>query len=194
MGGFGSGSWGRSDTKPTVEQCHSLAMTLLVRRGAIEPGAWWSGTVTWSNSVTGEQVSAIGVEASAGHDGTGSVRLRYTLTGPDGLAEPLDYPVRLVTTQPHLGGVRWWFICPLVQNGVPCGRRVAKLYRRGRYFGCRACHGLAYRSSQEAHKDERNERMLGRIMVKHRMGLPGLVRSASSLSSNELLYLVRALD
>ena len=25
----------------------------------------------------------------------------------------------------------------------------------GRYFGCRECHGLAYRSSQEAHQEER---------------------------------------
>jgi hypothetical protein len=194
MGGPGSGRWVQSDTKPTVERCHSIATTLLVRKGVIEPGAWRSSTVTWSNSVTGEQVSAIGIDAIAYQDGTGLVRLRYTLTGYDGQSGPLDYPVRLVTTRPHLGGVRWWFICPLVKNGVPCGRRVAKLYRRGRYFGCRACHGLAYRSSQEAHQAERNERMLARIMERHRMSLPGLVQSASSLSSGELLYLVRALD
>jgi hypothetical protein len=184
----------QSDTKPTVERCHSIAATQWAHAGVIRPGVRWSGTVTWRNSVTDEVLSAIGVEASAGHDGTGSVRLRYTLTGPDGLGEPLDYLVRLVTTRPHLGGLRWWFICPLINNGVPCGRRVAKLYRRGLYFGCRACHGLAYRSSQEAHQAERNERMLGQILARHRMSLPGLVRYASSLSSSEFLYLVRALD
>jgi hypothetical protein len=194
MGGIGSGNWSRWDTKPRVERCHSLATSLLVRKGVIEPGAWRSSMVTWSNSITGEQVSAIGIDTVAYDDGTGLVRLRYTLTGSDGQREPLDYPVRLVTTRPHLGGVRWWFICPLVQNGVPCGRRVAKLYRRGRYFGCRACHGLAYRSSQEAHQAERNRRMLGKILARHRMSLPRLVESASSLSSSEFLYLVRALD
>jgi hypothetical protein len=61
--------------------------------------------VTWRNSDTDEVLSAIGVEAAAGPDGTGSVRLRYTLTGSDGRSEPLDYPVRLVTARPHLGGL-----------------------------------------------------------------------------------------
>src|SRR5262249_51545398 len=62
----------------------------------------------------------------------------------------LDYSVRLVTTPCHLGGVRWWFICPLSRNGVGCGRRVRKLYLCGKYFGCRHCHNLTYRSCQES--------------------------------------------
>ena len=36
----------------------------------------------------------------------------------NGKPERFDYPVRLVTTDCHLGGVRWWFICPLTKNGV----------------------------------------------------------------------------
>ena len=71
---------------------------------------------------------------------------------------------------------------------------LAKLYRRGRYFGCRVCHDLTYRSSQQAHRAERNERMLSKIIVKHRMNLHRLVSGASSLSSDELFYLVRTLD
>ena len=62
----------------------------------------------------------------------------------------LDYSVELVTTLCHLGGKRWWFICPLTRNGIPCGHRVRKLYQRGRYFGCRHCHDLTYRSTQES--------------------------------------------
>jgi hypothetical protein len=61
-----------------------------------------------------------------------------------------DYSVRLVATRCHLGGVRWWFVCPLSTNGVACGRRVRKLYLRGRYFGCRHCHGLTYLSTQQS--------------------------------------------
>jgi hypothetical protein len=64
--------------------------------------------------------------------------------------EQLAYPVRLVTTRCHFGGSRWWFRCPLVKNGHPCGRRVRRLYLRGRYFGCRHCHDLTYTSSQES--------------------------------------------
>ncbi|MBN9122903.1 MAG: hypothetical protein J0I06_27820 [Planctomycetes bacterium] len=62
----------------------------------------------------------------------------------------LDYSVRLVTTGCHLGGVRWWFVCPLVRDNVACGRRVRKLYLCGQYFGCRTCHNLTYRSRQES--------------------------------------------
>ncbi len=54
---------------------------------------------------------------------------------------------------------------PLVVNGRQCLRRVAKLYQDGRDFGCRRCHGLTYRSSQEAHQDERRALMIDRWMV-----------------------------
>lgn len=62
--------------------------------------------------------------------------------------------VRLETTPCHLGGVRWWFICPLGVGGQPCRRRVAKLYLPywSRYFGCRTCHDLTYTSCQEHDK------------------------------------------
>jgi len=48
------------------------------------------------------------------------------------------------TTVPHFGGVRYWFICPY------CKRRVGTLYspRLERYFKCRHCHNLTYKSSQ----------------------------------------------
>ncbi len=58
---------------------------------------------------------------------------------------------------PHFGGVRWWFVCPLVINGRLCRRCVQKLYLppRGRYYGCRHCYNLTYTSSQESHKHDR---------------------------------------
>jgi hypothetical protein len=59
-----------------------------------------------------------------------------------------------VTTRPHLGGERRWFACP------GCARRVATLYRPvpGDVWRCRACHGLTYRSAQQAHRAEREAR------------------------------------
>jgi hypothetical protein len=68
--------------------------------------------------------------------------------------ESANYSVQLATTRPRFGGLRWWFICPLVVNGRACGRRVGKLYLPpgGRYFGCRHCHELTYRSAQEHDK------------------------------------------
>ena len=75
------------------------------------------------------------------------VRLHYSLTRS---GENLDYKVLLGTTRPRLGGLRWWFICPLVANGRKCGRRVGKLYLPpgGKYYGCRHCYDLTYESSQ----------------------------------------------
>jgi len=48
------------------------------------------------------------------------------------------------TTVPHFGGVRYWFVCPY------CDRRVGTLYspRFERYFKCRHCHNLTYKSVQ----------------------------------------------
>jgi hypothetical protein len=63
-------------------------------------------------------------------------------------------PVRIATTRPRFGGLRWWFICPLIVNGRRCNRRVGKLYLppAARYFGCRHCHDLTYTSCQEHDK------------------------------------------
>ena len=42
-------------------------------------------------------------------------RLRYRAR-----REPVKYKIRLVTTRPTYGGLRWWFLCPLqCPDGVP---------------------------------------------------------------------------
>jgi len=71
--------------------------------------------------------------------------------------EDIVLPIRLQTTRPHLGGVRWWFTCPLISSGIACEWRVAKLYLPpgSRHFGCRTCHDLTYQSCQQAHQIER---------------------------------------
>jgi hypothetical protein len=65
-----------------------------------------------------------------------------------------DYPIAFTATRCNFGGVRYWFICPLVIDGKPCRRRVAKLYLPpgGKYFGCRHCYNLTYRSCKEHDK------------------------------------------
>ncbi|MFC1933013.1 hypothetical protein ACFLXU_05235, partial [Chloroflexota bacterium] len=57
--------------------------------------------------------------------------------------------VLLSYTSCNYGGRRPWFICPGVKNGVPCQRRVAKLYAAGSYLLCRHCYDLAYDSQRE---------------------------------------------
>jgi hypothetical protein len=76
------------------------------------------------------------------------MRLRYTANG-----NPVDYRVRLTTTRPSFGGLRWWFLCPLARIDGDPPRRVAKLYLPpGQiYFGSREAHRLTYTSCQESH-------------------------------------------
>ena len=61
-----------------------------------------------------------------------------------------------------MGGVRWWFLCTLTCDGRYCGRRVGKLYLPpgGRYYGCRHCYDLTYKSCQLSHKYERSDRIM----------------------------------
>jgi hypothetical protein len=81
--------------------------------------------------------------------------------------ESASYRVGLTTTRPRFGGLRWWFVCPLVKNDVPCGRRVGKLYLPpgGRYFGCRTCYDLTYTSCQESHKYDGLFRLMPRTLA-----------------------------
>jgi hypothetical protein len=65
-----------------------------------------------------------------------------------GEAVDVTEPIQLETTAPHFGGIRNWFICPLVKNAQICNRRAQKLYlpNGAKYFGCRVCYDLTYES------------------------------------------------
>jgi hypothetical protein len=93
--------------------------------------------------------------------------------------KPIQLPIRLQTTRPHLGGVRWWFTCPLGIGSAPCRRRVSKLHLHRRYFGCRHCHSLTYRSCQVAHKQERSDA----CWAKHGEAFQALMRRLGSESA-----------
>jgi hypothetical protein len=145
MGGFGSGRH-RSWKKRTTESCSAIDTTYLRRWGLLVPGIRWSGELSWTRGGAAEPHSRVSYVLTAG-EADGTLRLTYTVVVSK---ERFDYSVRLVATPCHFGGVRWWFVCPLARTGVVCGRRVRKLYLSGRYFGCRHCHDLTYRSRQES--------------------------------------------
>lgn len=125
--------------KTTVEQCLVMSISNLT----LKPGA--SGTLVWRG---GLPVSEDSVGYSIDRDFR-SLRLRY-LWGD----KPVDMTVSLTTTTLRNGGLRWWFVCPLMTHDTPCNRRVEKLYLPpgGQYFGCRHCYDLSYRSRQEYDK------------------------------------------
>lgn len=151
MGGMGSGNWYRHGKKETVEE--SLVVAIKDLRNRLYGGA--AGTLTWTWADTNKV--SIGYYVTGTPDSpTVTVHYRWRDT------ENVNISVRLDTTPTQFGGRRWWFICPLIVGGVACQRRAGKLYLppRARYFGCRKCHDLTYRSSQEAHQ---TERLFGRL-------------------------------
>ncbi len=159
MGGLGSGNhyyhWHRGRKKTTVEQCKSLDANRWTREGKLKADVHLSGTWVWTYPSGGRFV--VNYSVNTLDMASPSVRLWYSwIWTATEQTDSADYTVQLTTTRPRFGGLRWWFRCPLVKNGIPCRRRVAKLYLpgAGRYFGCRRCHNLTYTSCQESHKDE----------------------------------------
>lgn len=152
MGGIGSGNSYRSmGRKATVEESLTLSMKDLRRR--LHVGMTGKLTWTWR----GGHTSSIGYYVTGGEDSR-AIKLHYRW----GDKEDISIPVRLTTTPTQFGGPRWWFICPLIVGGRVCERRAGKLHLPpgAKYFGCRKCHNLTYRSSQESHREER---LFGRL-------------------------------
>src|SRR5687768_10486395 len=89
MSGYGSGR--RLDKKETVEGCIVLSSAALMRIGLLRSNLHRSDSVKWTNTVTGEQVSAVGFDPNL-WDEHGSARLHYTLTRS---REQVDYRVQL---------------------------------------------------------------------------------------------------
>ena len=159
MGGYGSGWQGAK--KVTVEDSLVLTASSLVRKKALVPGSWTRGSWGWTYDGYDEPHATIGYEANLTDEGNSWLRLHYQASG-----EPVDYKVQLVTTKPNYGGLRWWFVCPLVRRDSGPPRRVAKLYLPpgGKYFGSREGYGLTYTSCQESRKFSKLYASLGADM------------------------------
>ncbi len=162
MGGPGSTRWGAHTPKTTVKDCLTLSMGAVADCEGFRERVPWAGEITWTNVRTGEETATIGTVFRPMGDGErwdGRLQLRYTITRPPGSDRDEDktrmrYWIDLETTPCNFGGERWWFRCPLVKNGNPCGRRCFKLYEPpgADYFGCRECYDLTYESAQTAHE------------------------------------------
>lgn len=150
MGTSGSGNWYRWNRKTTVEE--SLTLSIQDFRGRIHPTG--SGQLKWT--CDGQWSSSIGYVVTWGD--WPIITLRYRTSNQ----EDVRTLVVLQTTPTRFGRGRWWFTCPLIVDDVACQRRVGRLHLPpgAKYFGCRTCHQLTYRSCQEAHKAERMAALL----------------------------------
>jgi len=144
MGGYGSGSWYRWNTRDTVEQHRRLDVRALHRAGIIERDG---GAMPWGwQSESGTNWITVRTRGNL-------LTLSYRVRTNGGEWESVEQPVPITWTEPNYGGRRPWFMCPGVKSGVPCRRRVAHLYGAGRYFACRHCYELAYGSQREDRAD-----------------------------------------
>lgn len=149
MGGSGSTRWNYDWKKTTVEECRILPISIL-KEGIYHVEKHhraWSGNVSWS--CRGEKTGDISYLITYENQNP-QLKLSYRVGNTK---EEMDYKIALTSTQLYWGARRWWFICPLIRNGIRCNRRVGKLYLPpgGTYFGCRHCYDLTYTSCQESH-------------------------------------------
>lgn len=165
MGGFGSTRWGSCWKMRTVEDCLRLDISEMRRAGFLQPG-WRSGIWRWRNSVTKEAYASVSYVVNMTEHSPG-VHLEYRVTARDGTKRELAYAISLQSSSCHFGGKRWWFTCPLLTDGQPCRRRVRVLYLPpgSDYFGCRHCHQLTYRSSQQSDKRVQDLKKLGPLGI-----------------------------
>lgn len=126
------GRWSYANT-PTVEESVDLSTSWLKRHGYLD--GYKSGGMSWKQYGKEYSVSFT-VNTEESH-----IHFQYNSNG-----EPIDYKARLTYSQPNFGGKRFFFKCPL----VGCFRRVSILYLSGKYFGCRKCHKLQYKSSRRS--------------------------------------------
>jgi hypothetical protein len=129
-------------SKPEADWCKKVEIWWLLK-GIKETGGYKYITASWgengSRGSIGIRVSIYGKEKYA--------QFTYTQTdNATGGKKDFDYKVQIVETPCHLGGVRHWFLCPLLKNGKYCGQRVGVLYKEGDWFGCRHCYELTYMS------------------------------------------------
>lgn len=73
-----------------------------------------------------------------------------------------SYSIQLTTTEPHYGGLRYWFSCN------QCSRKVAALYCAGLYV-CRHCIGASYKSQMQTDIDRTHSKL---DALRERLGWP----------------------
>jgi len=141
VGGLGSGGYRSDRKKTTVEDSHAISVSNFCSRNRFTR----SGSIHWK----WPSYSPLWTDFVVTLCGEANVMLNYRLRH----GQDISLRVLLQKTPTNFESERWWLSCPLTVNGAACNRRVGKLYLPpgARYFGCRKCHDLTYRSSQQAH-------------------------------------------
>lgn len=154
MGGIFSGRWHAHQRRQTVEECWHLDIDAIMRYLNSDADSMETGFKTVLGYNAGSEFHVVlNVSLRSfkllDEEFSGRLILTYAIEG-----EVVQTLIPLSTLVPHFGGVRYRMHCPSKSVAGSCYKPVFKLYLpiRKRYFLCRQCHDLTYRSVQEHDK------------------------------------------
>lgn len=143
MGGKGSGRCCMDAQKATMDNCWSIDVRWLKRKGVLSPATEKLLPIPrhfWERDFKHAVLFCTFTENL-------DLKLRYQLKTEVDSRVSETFRIHVTTTPCNMGGERHWFLCP------DCNRRVAILYSRGAMFSCRTCLTLAYPSQREDSAD-----------------------------------------
>jgi hypothetical protein len=151
----------RKVSGPVVEEGLTLNIDQLIKARLLIPGSCSAGQINWTYDHTGQRAGAVGYEAQLAIPNA-YLRLYFTVGAPgNGASQLIKQEIRLTTTRPRFGGIRWWFICPHT------GARVGRLHlpSGASQFAARRAHGLRY-GCQTENKHQRATRRASKLIAR----------------------------
>ena len=148
MGGSGSGTWYRWDTRRTIDDVMQLDVRMMARNAWLLPGV--KGEINWRRN--NQPWGSISYQSFINRL---VLSFRYRVSGQEW--GDVTQEIAFDETQCNYGNIRKWFVCP------GCHRRCALLYSGGKYFLCRKCYKLPYKSQRQTKIDRL-------ISQKHELG------------------------
>lgn len=140
---------GNHPRKLTVEECAILDIGELTRKGMLETSGIHEVVMTDFCAPTPSEM--LFTVERLGKD-TKRIFFRFRVrNGPFERGNEARYAIEVVSEACRFGGRRRWLRCPLLRGSSACGKRAQKLFLPpgARYFGCRTCYDLTYRSVQQ---------------------------------------------
>jgi len=134
--------------KVVADNLLKITVAELKKSGVLRRNIFGSSVLQWSR---GGASGSIVIEVSTVDPENMYLRLKYLNKETGGTFYPVDLPLHLDATACRFGGERFWFTCPeCIGHGRHdnIGRRVGVLYLVGKFFCCRHCGNLTYKSTK----------------------------------------------
>jgi hypothetical protein len=154
MGGMGSGSYSRWNSKTTTDQVKKIDIRFMNKNGLLVTN--FTGKFSWS--ISGNPAGNIGYTNYSDH-----LILDYRYRENGGEWQPVKQRIDYDRTNCNYGGDRLWFLCPR------CNARIAVLYCKDVLFLCRHCYEIPYTTQYQGHMDNLIDKKhaLGKRIFEH---------------------------